>query len=243
MNLEFERTNQHCLEEDCHKEQGNLLDPSSAVSNSSLTAGPECSTSRIPDRTSPGRLLRWKREHALLQAAIKTVIRSNPAIVLCGTDTSIEQSAKTQGFGRFDLVIVRALFGKWTVSIVCAPNRVWRNPKQLRKLLTVKYQAAAHGHRVVLVPASSIRNSKRHANAVMLASSLDIKPSRSERKKIIEHVLLNNGSSIDDCANLVRHHRDPLGVVLNLVAHRWLRLSPGPLSHHSVVSSINHRMS
>lgn len=194
---------------------------------------------RLPNHVSEGRLIRWKREHASLQSALNHVMRSNAAIVTCGPDANIERCAKEHGFGRFDLVIVRVLFGKWSFSVICVPTRLWTTPKHMRKLFLMKAAASSSGHRVMLLPASPIMNSQRHANALMLSSARSLKLSRSERQKIMDHVSLNNPSSVEDCAKLVRTHQDPLGAVLHLVAHRWLRLSPGRLGPNSVVSTVS----
>lgn len=193
---------------------------------------------RFPDQIAQGRLIRWKREHAALNDALMMFIRANLALGHCGPDIGLEKAAEEAGFRRFDLVIARAVFGLRVFGIICVPTRIWRSKKHMRKLLLIKADAAVGGQRTILVPASSIVHSQRYANALALASSRSIKPSRSAREKIIGHLKLHRRSSVRDCANLVSHYDDPTGIVLNLALNRWLQLSPGAIGPDTVVTVV-----
>ncbi|CAN7372760.1 hypothetical protein [Devosia sp. LjRoot3] len=192
---------------------------------------------RFPDQAVQGRSLRWKREHAELQVALGIVVRSQITLINCGPDSCLEIPAKQLGFGRFDIATLRVLCGNRIFSVICAPSRVWKKKRLFNKLLALKAEAAQNGHRVLLIPSHSILNEQRLAKATALASARALKPSRSERQKIIEHVVKRQGSSVENCANLISHHQDPVGVILNLVVHRWLQLSPGPVGPDSLVTA------
>ncbi len=184
------------------------------------------------------RAARVAHEHKLLTRSLTNYVCSRHDLISLGPDPVAQQIMTSKGFARFDFTALHVAVRGWLVTVVAVPTRIWRDADARRALMEAKTEAKDARTRFILIPQRWLRGNVRGHVAMTLAMARDVQYDPTQVEELLVHVTDTRMATLKECADLVRDHPDPFGVVLAICCAGRLRIerrrSIGPTSIVSV---------
>jgi hypothetical protein len=170
-----------------------------------------------------------------LHRRLRQLVVAHPHSKYIGGNSEVEDIARDVGFVPSDLAIADIRIGNTTITLACAPSRIWAGAFSKELLMEFKRRCGAAGHRVVLVPQTFVDREPRAANAEMVANAAKITASSTVRMAIYGYLIENGPSSLAELAAQLDHPA-PFDCVLGLVTVGVLSIDmKRPISPHSIM--------
>ena len=170
------------------------------------------------------RLQRLFHEHRKLANRAKNYAYAHPGIIVLGEDPLVDHLAAGAGFGSTDLAMLRISVDGRSVTAICVPTRLWRDPEAKARLLQIKSDARDARTRCILVPQRWLKASVRGSIARSIARARGVSFTREHRDQVLAHLKSARISTILDAARAVSHHEDPGSVVLAMCAQGLVKV-------------------
>ncbi len=176
-------------------------------------------------------------EHRKLSNDAQTYAYAHPRLAVLGEDPVVDHLIASHGFGWHDLVALRLYADGRTITAICVPTRLWRDPDAKSRLLELKSEARLERTACVLVPQRWLRASIRGSVARTIARSRGVQYARAQADAVLAHLTESRISTIAESAACVRDHHDPMSIVLSLASQGFIELDrSAPLRAETLVS-------
>lgn len=152
-----------------------------------------------------------------LRLCAEALLRSNRRLIVIGENEAVHDLALDHGLDRQDYCLFQVKLGARSVCLVCVPSSHWHYPPLMKRFLEMKAAAEFCGHQVLLVPETFIRRQPRLGNSQLLARSMDLEVTGTDRMTVMCFLLENGGGTLSEVAGLLQHD-DPVGAVLHLAS-------------------------
>tara|TARA_R110002124_G_scaffold144122_15_gene309057 strand:- start:4157 stop:4774 length:618 start_codon:yes stop_codon:yes gene_type:complete len=198
-------------------------------------------TTRVPNTVefhSDARTARLFAEHRKLENLARNIANAHPKVFLMGTDPVVDQLAFSMGFPPTDLVVLRLSVAGRSVTAIAVHARVWLSADAKSRAIELKRESRRAGTTCILVPHKWLKAGVRSSVARTISRARNVRHSRAQMNKILEHLREARISTIAEAAGVLDDHEDPIAVVLALASQGFVDLDRrAPLSGSTWLST------